>query len=1360
MAENKQLDKLNRLQEEGRINPGEHEKEERIDLEEVAKGKKSVDEVPQVVTMEMLKENAMKNKVFLRLENCCSTEGIQIYAYLMRCFDNETIKPSQILEEIGLRIPRLIRTINEDEKNNLVFNDNGILDPDKSIEKALKNGLPIARHVEDMVKVETKKEKEDRPLPEERVKELVDFKKEFISNWKKEISKPEMQKFKDDFDAIKNNKKFNGNSMSKEDYELFDFLNQNAEYVDKMDVRTVEKEIEAGKELYARLVYLKGCRDKIKNPGLKAMLEKQIDWVSGYVVKLLKIQVKDLDNENVAKKCKLSEEELENYLKDKSVEYDKVREESGKEYDSAKNYDIQEAIEKSDQIFFENYDELKLVQTIMLVKAIRKKHIDIKEDEDQEVFLKNIKKNKPDLYKKSKESFRDDDSVDSFVDVLESKIYKTLLEEEETRLQQKVIEPKEKTPENIENVNKGREFGLVMKAIHLAMKEYDSKNVEENDLHNQALAIVRKYLPDAFDVNGRLQEKYVCKAIRKNYSHLKIYRNIQERENSAKSDEEKDRIIMQDAEARVLSGVEVEIKKALIGGKAERKTGFSILDIIKSDDFVNRVNGKTEFNRSNAIDKKAKIELEKRFDYNKKLVTAKKEQPDIYEYDMVKFATIIYSWKDYTNNQFYNDALIREAQDVIIEYFPNCVVNGEIDIKKLNDEYAEFKKKMPQSYRTSVAIDAKEEVLSFKNGMAQEYYQETQRKKYQDKDDRKKIREKNKETRSKVKTKEDENVLNFINVLEKGRSLNELGVVDETTTAINLLKDKVKNRLKNKIRDRDGNEDKEAFDEVVRRNEETEVDRDVFKNMARAAKLTLIKRDSKDLLSEVKKSADPLKTESARIALDYYIGTKRDLDENPIYNNDDAINVKRLKIIVKGLFPEAFVKGEVNESILLEKYNELYGTDFKNPDEMFEVIGDKVLGKYVSKVVEGLDENKGYNTEYSNVLANGNLQRRTVNDAEKFEKIYFSIDYAIDIMNEFHKDIQLRQNGKMTKEEEIAHIKNCMALLTVVHGRVEDTVHKDDIFAKYHSIVQDVSKLVSEEIKVFFPEAYKENGDIDVSLLEDAYTKFVAENHIEFESNDLVSGLNIYKAALERKREIESEKGYKGYRTLDTLQIDSRLDEVRDKISTIKERVKESGNIEGVAITDEEAKTTIEKMQVEMVVDSPASKATEPRKITDEEVKDVIAEKSVVIGNGENNVLKSNQQSMDTTSLHIENIETGEEKDDDNLLIPVKENVFTRFMKGLKGIAENVKTKIIEIKDSMFSGNNSDTTGNNDSGSNNSSTGGVTKVDQDRVSVKNLTGYDKINLTQVGVSKKTEEPDRQAEETKDGKSEQDDEKGM
>ena len=148
MAENKNLNELNMLQNDGKVDTTQAIEEDRKDVEAVAKGKKTVDEAPQAVTVELLKEYAIKIKIFGKIESHCEQDGVDIYSKFINCFENnETVKISEIVEVIGKKIPKLIDVINDDKSNNLYIDGNGDIDVEAAIRKARENVRQIPDYI-------------------------------------------------------------------------------------------------------------------------------------------------------------------------------------------------------------------------------------------------------------------------------------------------------------------------------------------------------------------------------------------------------------------------------------------------------------------------------------------------------------------------------------------------------------------------------------------------------------------------------------------------------------------------------------------------------------------------------------------------------------------------------------------------------------------------------------------------------------------------------------------------------------------------------------------------------------------------------------------------------------------------------------------------------------------------------------------------------------------------------------------------------------------------------------------------------------------------------------------------------------
>ena len=210
MAENKYIDELNRLRDDGKIEtPIVDAKKE---VESVAKGEQTVDEVPQVVTIDVLKEYAFKNKVFSKLETHCNREGISVFEHFIKCFEDTSIKPSEMLDEINLRIPTLIKNINKDNTINLFFNGNGDVNVEKSIVKAEQNGMPVAQYVKVIAEESGKNvngidDVNDVLLSIERMNEYEEYRKDVFVALGKLNENEDFKKLKQSMKDIDNNKK-------------------------------------------------------------------------------------------------------------------------------------------------------------------------------------------------------------------------------------------------------------------------------------------------------------------------------------------------------------------------------------------------------------------------------------------------------------------------------------------------------------------------------------------------------------------------------------------------------------------------------------------------------------------------------------------------------------------------------------------------------------------------------------------------------------------------------------------------------------------------------------------------------------------------------------------------------------------------------------------------------------------------------------------------------------------------------------------------------------------------------------------------------------------------------------------------
>ena len=185
-------------------------------------------------------------------------------------------------------------------------------------------------------------------------------------------------------------------------------------------------------------------------------------------------------------------------------------------------------------------------------------------------------------------------------------------------------------------------------------------------------------------------------------------------------------------------------------------------------------------------------------------------------------------------------------------------------------------------------------------------------------------------------------------------------------------------------------------------------------------------------------------------------------------------------------------------------------------------------------------------------------------------------------------------------------------------------------------------------------------------------------------------------------------------------------------------------------ISDEEARRAIEERTEEMEIGSPDEPVIESKdkQISDEEARpafDKNAENVIVAEERaeEKNVAEEEQegpkvgQEENRNAVVAESISVDEAVQEDKALVVQEKNVFKSLFNkvsfAMKNIVNNVKEKF-GITSSSTESSNNDTT------STSSSSGGVDKNTQES-SVKNLTGYDQIQIVTTMNKEKSEEND-------------------
>ena len=153
--QNEHVNELNILANDGKIENVNHSKDLKEQIDGVHKGDVHIEQVEHVVGIERIFEAAKENPIFINMLEPCTLEGISLFSKLEYIFKGKTIKLKELEGEIQKAVGNILDSINN-ESNSLFFDNTGVIDTDKSIEKANALSRPVARFIYNMYKEEGK----------------------------------------------------------------------------------------------------------------------------------------------------------------------------------------------------------------------------------------------------------------------------------------------------------------------------------------------------------------------------------------------------------------------------------------------------------------------------------------------------------------------------------------------------------------------------------------------------------------------------------------------------------------------------------------------------------------------------------------------------------------------------------------------------------------------------------------------------------------------------------------------------------------------------------------------------------------------------------------------------------------------------------------------------------------------------------------------------------------------------------------------------------------------------------------------------------------------------------------------------
>ena len=97
MANNQNQQELNKLREEGKIDPKTFAEQDKENVRQVEEGKTTTESLEQFINSNRIVEAAMENTMYLNMLEPCLVEGINITDRLIKYFEDNKVKPSELI---------------------------------------------------------------------------------------------------------------------------------------------------------------------------------------------------------------------------------------------------------------------------------------------------------------------------------------------------------------------------------------------------------------------------------------------------------------------------------------------------------------------------------------------------------------------------------------------------------------------------------------------------------------------------------------------------------------------------------------------------------------------------------------------------------------------------------------------------------------------------------------------------------------------------------------------------------------------------------------------------------------------------------------------------------------------------------------------------------------------------------------------------------------------------------------------------------------------------------------------------------------------------------------------------------------
>ena len=701
MAENKNLEELNRLKQDGQIDTATLDEENKKKVEEVADGKATIEKVEQFVSEGEVIAEAMQNQLYSNMVDPCASVGINITERLKKYFSENKVKPEDLSEEIQKQMLNIRTSINRGV-NAIAFDARGNVDLRKSIQKAKDYGLPLPDYIENMAHDEEKKiVKNDesrselsRLLNDEEKKTVLEAIKasddilEYLRN-DKEIKDLENDDVKEEHNGVTITK----NKRIKKEYDsiLYAKLKVAEEILAEFKSLDMEKMRNDDQDIHVvklwTLYHNLGDINKIENEVVRKKALGIMKAIEQRFRGLVQKNIQDVDRDGLTEITRfLNEKEISENIADVLGRYEKIEEITEKKRDRG----IDEEIREEDvNVSYENQEYLILKYNILKRTINDQEKDDVNSTEHSRVLSEAKARGDRALRSSERRNLYDEYNMISYQQTMKRHVFEQIFEK---------IENGEEIPEKYRTIN-GKVIPNDLMLLNYYISFSRARTVDQGVDYDFSVKIRDKiaekypnFKVTYFGENAKKEDFKMGLNVREMY---KLYQQEFGEYVSLKSVNEM---------LEYANGCTDDTFKTIMEESIENpeEKGFvDVESIFEDEKFYEEVLERKNKIENNELRKRLEYEITKK-GYRKLEEADKVQRYSENERSVIDTMITIVKWQnidigDGITSQSLEDELVSRANTFLAKVFPDAFTNGKLDFDKLETEYSEYVKSHVQN---------------------------------------------------------------------------------------------------------------------------------------------------------------------------------------------------------------------------------------------------------------------------------------------------------------------------------------------------------------------------------------------------------------------------------------------------------------------------------------------------------------------------------------------------------------------------------------------------------------------------------------------------------------------------------------